>query len=156
MLANIAHWPDIDLATWQEGHGAEVDSETALPTKDSAGHTIIIFETRSRNPGFLAARFTAEHGFTVTIFHALDIDFDDVAGLQFGLAWVAKFLQRHTTFGLQSNVDQGRVIVDRNNGTPTLPSMLVTSPKDSSSRAANSQSFPVLGPPGCISHVAPQ
>src|SRR5882724_6343007 len=116
--AHVAHRAYIDLAAGQEGHGArEIDGETALDApEDNAGDALVFLECLFElGPGLLAARLlAAQNGFTVLVFHALEIDLDGIADLDIGLlARLAEFLQLHTAFGFEADVDEGEIILDR-------------------------------------------
>ena len=115
--ADIAHRADVHLAAGQEGHGAgEVDGEAALDApEDDAGHALIVLEgLLELGPGFLAPGLLArQNGFAVLVFHALEIDFDGVAHLELGLlAGGGEFLELDAALGLQSDVDEGEIILD--------------------------------------------
>ena len=83
--ADVAHRADIDLAARQERHGAaEIDGEAALdPAVDRAVDALLALERLLQiGPGFLAPRLLArQHDGAVTVLVALDIELDDVAGL---------------------------------------------------------------------------
>ena len=66
-------------------------------------------------PGGLAAGAVArQHRFAMGVLDAVDIDLDLVADLQFGLlAGRGELAQRHAAFGLQADVDDGEVVLDR-------------------------------------------
>ena len=118
---DVAHGADVHLAAWQEGHGArEVDREAAFDaTEDRARDTLGLLEGfLELLPGFLAAGlFTGQNDFAVHIFIAFDEDFHLVAhGDLGGLSRRCEFLERDATFGLQSDIDQRVITVDRNNG----------------------------------------
>ena len=119
--ADVAHRADVDLAAGQEGHGAgEVDGEAALDAaEDHAGDALVLLEVLLElRPGFFAARLlAAEHGFAMLVFHALEIDLDQVADLDLGLlAGRSEFLEGDAPFGLQAHIDQHGVGLDRDDG----------------------------------------
>ena len=60
-------------------------------------------------PGLLAAGLLArQHDGAVAVLVALDVELDDVAGLDLGLgAGGAEFLERDAAFALQADVDDG-------------------------------------------------
>src|SRR5690606_11857812 len=72
------------------------------------------------HPAFLAPRLLArQHGLAQRVLDALDIDLDRVAGLQLAiLALDAELLQRHATFDLEADVDDGHVLLDGRDGSP--------------------------------------
>jgi hypothetical protein len=108
---------DVDLAARQEGHGAvQIDGEAALDlVEDDTFNTLLrvelLFET---DPAFLAASLLArQHGFAKCVFDALDIDFDFVADLERAVLGLgAEFLQRHAALDLETDVDDGDVLLD--------------------------------------------
>ena len=119
--ADVAHRTDVDLAAGQEGDGAgEVDGEAALDAaEDHAGDALVLLEVLLElRPGFLAARLlAAEHGLAVLVFHALEIDLDHVADLDLrALPGRGEFLERDAAFGLQADIDEGGVVLDRDDG----------------------------------------
>ena len=85
---DVAHRADIDLAARQERDGAvEIDGEAALdPAEDRAGDALVRLEILLElGPGFLAPRLLARDlRLAVLVLHALEIDLDDVAGLDLG------------------------------------------------------------------------
>ena len=87
---DVAHGPDIDLAAGQERHGAaEIDGEAALhPAVDRAVDPLLGLERLLEvGPSLLAPRLLArQDDRAIPVFVALDIEFDDIAGLDFGLA----------------------------------------------------------------------
>ncbi len=115
--ADIAHRADVDLAAGQERDGAvEIDGEATLHApEDHAGDALVVLElTLELGPGFLAAGlFAREHGFAMLVFHALEIDFDDVADLDLVLlSGSGELLERDAPFGLQADIDQDEFIFD--------------------------------------------
>ena len=51
------------------------------------------------------------------VFHALEIDFDDVADLDLGaLSRDGEFLERDAPFGLQADIDQDEFVFDSDDG----------------------------------------
>ena len=118
---DVAHRADIDLRAGQEGHGAvEVDGEAALDAAED--HALDArglgeFGFQLVPGGFAAGAVAAEHRFAVHVLDAVDIDLDFVADLQVGLlAGRGEFAQRHAAFGLQADVDDGQVVLDRGDG----------------------------------------
>ena len=113
--ADVAHRADIDLAAGQERHGAaEIDGEAALdPAVDRAVDALLGLERLFQvGPGFLAPRLLArQDDGAVAVLVALDIELDDVAGLDVRLgAGRAEFLERDAAFGLQADIDDGEFI----------------------------------------------
>ncbi len=120
--ANVAHGADIDLAAGKERHcAAKIDGEAALDAaEDDAIDAVasVEFAFEDIPCGFAAGTVTAEHGFAVHIFYAVDENFDFVANLQVGfLAGHREFTQSHAAFRFQTDVDDSMVIVDCGNGT---------------------------------------
>ena len=115
--AYVAHRADIDLTAGQERDRAgEVDGEAALdPAEDDAGHPAAILERLLElDPGFLASGLLArQNGLAVLVLHAVEIDLDLVADLDFRrLAGLGEFLQGNAALGLQSDVDERGVALD--------------------------------------------
>ena len=118
--SDVADRADIDLRARQEGHRAvEIDGEAALDlVEDDAVHLLVVVEgLLELAPAFLAARLVArQHGFAERILDAVEKHLDLVADLEFAfLAGAGEFAQRHAAFGLQADVDDGHVLLDRNN-----------------------------------------
>src|SRR5690606_28715234 len=112
---DVTNRTNINLRTRQEGHGTvEIDREAALDLiEDDAFDTLagieFGFET---NPAFFTTRlFARQDSLAQRVFDALDIDLDFVTGLQF-LGGNAKFLERHTTFDLEADIDDGHVFIN--------------------------------------------
>ncbi len=119
--ADIAHWPNVDLRAREKCHGAiQIDGEAALDAaEDHAGDALFIVEgLLQTNPAFLAAGLVAaQHRFAERIFDALQIDLDRVADIDVRrLARHREFLEGHTAFGLQSDIDDGEIILDGDDG----------------------------------------
>src|SRR6195952_2410148 len=117
---DVADRSDIDLRTRQGGHRAvEVDGEAALDlVEDDAVNLLVVVEgLLELAPAFLAARLVArQHGFAERILDAVEKHLDLVAYLEFAfLAGSGEFTQRHAAFGLEADVDDGHVLLDRNN-----------------------------------------
>ena len=142
--AHVAHGPHVDLAARQERHGAvEVDGEAALDlVEDDAFDLFLVVELLlEADPAFLAPRLVArQHGFAERVLRALDVDLDGVADLELALlAGQAEFAQLHPAFHLQSDVDDGEILLDRGDvPLTTLPSKTSSSDIVSPSRAAKS------------------
>ena len=117
---DVADRTNIDLRARQEGHGAvEIDGETTLDLiEDNAGDLLVVVEGLLQlAPAFLAARLVArQHGFAERVLDAIEEHFDLVADFQLIFtAGPGEFAQRHAAFGLQADVDDGHVLLDRNN-----------------------------------------
>src|SRR3979490_25182 len=117
---HVADRSDIDLRARQEGHGAvEIDGEAALDLiEDDAVHLLVVVERLLElAPAFLAARLVArQDGFAERVLDTVEKHLDLVADLEFAfLAGSCEFTQRHAAFGLQADVDDGHVLLDRNN-----------------------------------------
>src|SRR5690606_29503756 len=112
---DVADRANVDLRARQERHGAvEIDREAALDlVEDDAFDALAGIELGFElDPALLAARlFTRQHRLAKRVLDALDVNFDFVARLEFfGLS--AELLQRHATFDLQADVDDGHVLFD--------------------------------------------
>src|SRR4051812_15162435 len=117
---DVADRADIDLRTRQEGNRAvEIDGEATLDlVEDDAVDLLVVVEGLLKlAPAFLAARLVArQHGFAERIFDSVEEHLDLVANLEFAVAaGPCEFAQRHAAFGLQADVDDGHVLLDRNN-----------------------------------------
>src|SRR6202034_3943203 len=117
---NIADRPDIHLRARQEGNGSvKGDGEAALDLIEyDALHLFVVLECLFElAPAFLAARLVArQHGFAERILDPLEINLDGVADFDLVVAArTCEFAQRHAPFGLQADVDDGHVLLDRNN-----------------------------------------
>ncbi len=102
----------------QEGHGAvEVDREAALDLVEDLAFDLLagVELDLELDPALLAARLVArQDGFAQRVLDALDVDVDDVADLQGGLAaLLAEFLEGDAALDLQTGVDDGHVLLDR-------------------------------------------
>jgi hypothetical protein len=98
------------------GPTAEIDGEAALDSaEDHAIDALILgrhgFEA---GPGFFAAGLVArEHGFAQSIFDALEIDLDGVAGLDRGIAaGLREFLDGDAAFHLEADIDDDEFFFD--------------------------------------------
>ena len=114
---DVAYGTDVNLAAGQEGHcAAKINGEAALnASEDNTINAVASVEFAFKNvpSRFAAGTVTAEHGFAVHIFYAINEDFDFVANLKVGfLAGHSEFTQRHTAFGFETHIDDGMVIVD--------------------------------------------
>ncbi len=118
---DVAHGADVDLAARQERHGArQVDREAALhAAEDGAGDALGLLEgLLELLPGFFAAGLLArQHDLAVDVLVALDEDLDLVARGEFRrLSGRGEFLERNPALGLEADVDQREVALDRNDG----------------------------------------
>src|ERR1043166_952513 len=118
---HVADRANIDLAARQERHGAvEIDREATLDLiEDDAVDLFVALERLLQAaPAFLAARLVArEHGFADRVLDPLEINLDGVAHLEFVLpSGTGKFPQRHAAFGLESDIDDGEVLLDADAG----------------------------------------
>ena len=115
---DIADRPDVDLAAGQEGDGAaEIDGEATLDAaeNDPVDALVLLERFFETDPGFFAAGLVAgDDGLAHGILDALEIDLDLVADLQPAVAPGALELpQRHPPLGLQSDIDDGQIVLDR-------------------------------------------
>src|SRR5215203_727827 len=118
--SEVADRADVDLRARKEGDRAvEVDGEAALDlVEDDAVNLLVVVEgLLELAPAFLAARLVArQHGFAERILDSVEEHLDLVPDLEFAvLAGSCEFTQRHTAFGLEADVDDGHVLLDRNN-----------------------------------------
>src|SRR6202167_5968283 len=116
---DVADRADVDLGARQEGHRAvEVDGEAALDLiEDDAVNFLVVVEgLLELAPALLAARLVArQHGFAERILDAVEKHLDLVADLEFAFAaGSCEFTQRHAAFGLEADVNDGHVLLDRN------------------------------------------
>jgi hypothetical protein len=86
-------------------------------------------------PGLLAARLlAAQPGLAVLVLHAIEIDLDHVADLDFrALSGSGKLLERHAALGFQADIDDRDVVFDGTTVLERAPSALPPGP---SSRTA--------------------
>ena len=118
---DIAHGTDIDLGTGKEGDGAvEIDREAALDaTEDLAFDTFLLFERHfETDPAFLALGFFArQDSFAHRVFDTFEIDFDLIADLDGGGATRGReFFQGNAAFGLEADINDGKIVFNANNG----------------------------------------
>jgi len=116
--ANVADRPDIHLAARQEGDSAvEIDGEATLDlVEDDASNLLAPLELllEARPALFAASLLAAQHRLTEGVLHTLQVDLDLVPNLEVGgLARSRKLLQRHPAFHLQADVNDGHVLLDR-------------------------------------------
>src|SRR6185437_4295341 len=119
--ADVAHRADVDLAARKEGDRAvEIDGEAALDAaEDHAGDAGLFVEgALELDPAFLAASLvTRQDGFAQRVLDALEIDLDLVAELHADRhAGHREFLEAHASLGLQTDVDDGEIVLDPDDG----------------------------------------
>src|SRR6185437_12840973 len=114
---DVTYRADIDLAARQERDRAiQIDGEAAFDAaEDHAGHALIgleaLFELR---PCLFAPRLLSRNlRFAVLVFHALEINFDGIAGLDLGRAARGReFLQCDAAFGFEADIDERHIVLD--------------------------------------------
>ena len=116
---DVADRADIDLAAGEKrNRTAKIDGETTLDAaEDHAINALVLAVVLlEAGPGFLAARLVARQDrFAHRILDALEIDLDRVAGGDLGvLAGLGKFLERNAPFGLETDIDDDKVVLDGN------------------------------------------
>src|SRR5262245_7940468 len=119
---DIADRPDVHLAARQERDGAvEVDREAALDlVEDDARNLLVRLERLFElAPALLAPRLVArQHRLAERVLHPLEVDLDGIADLQVGGAsGSGEFAQRHPSFGLQADVDDGDILFNADHGS---------------------------------------
>ena len=119
--ADVADRADIHLRSGQKRHGAgKIDNEPALDAaEDDAVDALGLFEGLLQfGPGlFAAGLFAAQFDDAVPVLVTLDENIDGVADIEVGfLAGGDEFLQRHTAFGFQADIDQHFFVIDLNDG----------------------------------------
>ncbi len=119
---DIAHGADIDLRAGEERHGAiKVDGEAALdPAEDAAFDALAFakFAFELVPSGFAAGAVAAEHRFAISVLDAIDEDFDFAADDQTMIVFAArKFLEGDAAFALEADVDHGKAVFDRSDGS---------------------------------------
>ena len=82
---------------------------------DALGRSEALFQAR---PGFFAARLlAADDSVAQRVLDAVEIDFDDVAGLRLARAVIdQEFAERNAAFGLEANVDNDKVVFEGDDG----------------------------------------
>src|ERR1700674_5580105 len=111
---------DVDLRTRQERDRAvKIDGEAALDlVEDDAVYLFVVVEgLLELAPAFLAARLvTRQHALAERILDAVKKHLDLVANLEIAFAArPGEFTQRDAAFGLQADVDDRHVLLDRDN-----------------------------------------
>ncbi len=119
--ADIAHRANVHLATGKERDRAvEIDGEATLhAAEDHAVHAGLFVEGAFQtDPAFFAASLVAaEDGFTERVLDTLQINLDLIADIHIGgLAGHREFLEGNAAFGLQTDIDQGEIVFDGDNG----------------------------------------
>jgi len=109
------------ISTWLPGKKATAPSRsTVKPPLTLLKMTPVTFSPRSnccsrtRPALFAASLLAAQHRLTEGVLHTLQVDLDLVPNLEVGgLARSRKLLQRHPAFHLQADVNDGHVLLDR-------------------------------------------
>jgi hypothetical protein len=116
---DVADRADVDLRARQERHGAvEVDGVDLV--EDRAGDAVVVLERLLElDPALLAARLVARDDcFAERVLDPVDVDLDLVADLQLAFpAGASEFLECDTAFRLGADVDNGHVLLDRDDAT---------------------------------------
>src|SRR5690606_29533962 len=115
---DVADRTDVDLRTRQEGHGTfEVDGEAALDLveDDAFDALVVVVLLFELDPAlFAAGLLAAEDGLADGVLDAVDIDLDFRAHLDGAVtAGSAEFLERNAPLGLETDVDDGEILLDR-------------------------------------------
>src|SRR4029077_18064879 len=115
--SDIADRANVDLAAWQEGHRTiEIDGKAALDlVEDDTLDLLLGIEGFFQlAPAFLTARLVArQHRFTERVLDPFEIDLDIIANLEIILPSRPRELtQGDTTFGLETDVDDGEFLFD--------------------------------------------
>src|SRR5262249_18603139 len=115
--SDIADRTNIDLRPRQERHSpVQIYCEAALDLVEyDALHFFAAVEGLLQlAPALFAARLVArQHGLAKGVLNTLKIDFDLIADLEIGLpSGPGKFPKRHTSFGLQTDIDDGKFLFD--------------------------------------------
>src|SRR5690606_1016875 len=118
---DVTYRTDINLAARKERNCAvEVDSEAALnATEDAAFNALafaeFVFKLVPRS--FATCTVAAEHCFAVSVFNAVNIDFDFRADSQAMVVFTAgEFAQGNAAFALQADVDDRHAVFDVGDG----------------------------------------
>ena len=116
--SDVAHRSDVDLRAGQECYGAvEVDGEAALDAAEDTTFDALAFAKFVLElvpGGFAACAVAAEHCFAVSVFDAVDINFDFAADAQTMVVFATgKFLEVDAAFGFEAYVDNGHAVFDR-------------------------------------------
>jgi len=111
------------MSTCERGRKAtafEVDGEAALDlVEDDAFDALVgVVHLFELDPALFAASLLArQHGLADSVLDAVDIDFDFRADLDGAVtAGGAELLERDAPFGLQADVDDGEILLDRHDG----------------------------------------
>src|ERR1700722_2801121 len=116
--ADVTHRANVDLAARQEGdRPVEVDREAALDLVEDHPFDLLVLLERllELDPALLAPRLVArDDRFAERVLDPLEIDFDFVAKAGRRVAsMIGEFLERHAPFSLKADVDDGHVLLDR-------------------------------------------
>ena len=86
---DVANWPDVDLAAWQEGHSArEIDGKATFDSaKDNALDLLAVVKSAFQDlPRFFTASFiTGEHSLTVLVLKPFDVNVNRITNAQLGI-----------------------------------------------------------------------
>jgi hypothetical protein len=104
--------------TWKEGDGAaQIDGEAALDAAEDHALDAVAggeFGFKLVPGGFAACAVARQHRFALVVLDPVDIDFDLVADVEFGLlARRRELAKRHAAFGFEADIDDGEVVLDR-------------------------------------------
>src|SRR5690606_3522979 len=115
---DVADRADVHLRTRQEGHSAfEVHGEAALDLVENDAFDLLVLavELFELDPAlFAAGLLAAQDRLTHGVLDAVDIDLDLRAHLDGAVAaGGAELLERHAAFGLETDIDDGEVLLDR-------------------------------------------
>src|SRR5262249_23550390 len=132
--ADIAHRTHVNLAPRQEcDRSVEINGESAFDASKNHALDSRLFVEGSfeTNPALFAARLVSrEHGIAQRVLDALEIDLDLVANTHArGHTRHREFLERDPALGLEADIDDREVILDRddrasNDGTFRRSSLL--------------------------------
>ena len=116
--ADVADRTDVHLRTRQERHGAfEVDGEAALDLveDDAFNALVLVVHLFELDPAlFAAGLLTRQHGLAHRVLDAIDIDLDLGTDLDGPVtAGLAEFLEGDAAFGLETDVDDREILLDR-------------------------------------------
>ena len=116
---HVADRADVDLAARQECDGAvEIDGEAALDLVENDAFHLFLFLERPLElaPALLAPRLVARNNrLAERVLDPLKINLDLVADGELAFApGPLKFLEGNTAFGLQTEIDDGDILFDRN------------------------------------------
>ena len=120
---DVAHRTDVDLGAGQERHGAvEIDGEPAFDAAedDAFDAAVLGGHFLEHVPRLFAAGLvTAEDDQAIAVFVAFHVNVDAVARLEVDIAAAtAEFLESNAAFRLEADVDEDKIVVNADNGTP--------------------------------------